>query len=219
MMDHYGQFPKEVRDRLHIIIVDDGSQRIDALSTLRKEYGAIPQSPRLDLWRIEVDIPWNQPEANNLAVRECVTRWFVRFDIDHWLTLTNMIELLKFVDGGPKEAVYPFSRTCAGPVLKGIGRRNLRPHPNIFLCTRDLWNKVGGSDETLSGNYGHDDFAGGRLLRYGQSPLKICIENFEEGTDCLPRDPSINRKKRKERGRNLKFVHSDKYVHLVSSQV
>ena len=99
------KYTADIRKRLYVFIVDDGSQKYDALSVIQKKY-----RDKLDitLYRIDIDIPWNMPEANNLAFREIKTDYVIRLDIDHFFNEESILDILSL---NIKDNVcYKFSR-------------------------------------------------------------------------------------------------------------
>ena len=68
-LDLYSSFSKELLSKLRLLIVDDGSQREHAFDVARNYTDKL----NLDLYRIDVDIPFNMPQANNIAFKETKT--------------------------------------------------------------------------------------------------------------------------------------------------
>ena len=62
-LENYYKFKESTRKRFTIFIVDDGSKD-DALQYIEKKYLL---KLNIILYRIDIDIPWNTPETNNLA--------------------------------------------------------------------------------------------------------------------------------------------------------
>lgn len=139
-------YPKLLRDRTEIIVVDDGSKKAPALEVVQAEGGF----PLLDLriYRVLVDIPWNQDGARNLAMSECHTLWAFMTDMDHLLPPDQMALMLKMpLKHG--EYYMPDQRLTNGESLQ-------RPHPNSYVMSRsDFWT-MGGYDEDFAGYYGSD---------------------------------------------------------------
>ncbi len=124
---------------LSIVIVDDGSpapcvKPVDVPSEVR-------------LFRIEVDIRWNWLAARNIGARHAADGWLLLTDMDHVLPEATLESLV--TGAHDPRVVYAFSRrehTGAGA----------SPHSASFFMTRQLFWKIGGYDETLSGHYGTD---------------------------------------------------------------
>jgi len=112
-----------------VIIVDDGHP--DALKPL----------PGLDIYRVEEDIPWNQPGARNLGFQES-EGWIICADIDHLITKENIGRILEM--DKKKGTIYY------------LGREDSISW-NLYLIHKDDFERIGGYDEDFSGHYGYDD--------------------------------------------------------------
>ena len=87
-------FSKNIRQKLRVIVVDDGSKiepALDVINEMKLESKII-----LKLVRIDIDIPWNQPEANNIGIHHAKTDYVLRTDIDHYFTEENIVNILNF---------------------------------------------------------------------------------------------------------------------------
>lgn len=171
---------------IEFLFIDDGSQqRLKDIESWRKW-------PNAKQIRIEKDIPWNQPYANNLGLKYLSLyseeELVLRMDIDHYFTKEDFQEIKK-IEVGPKEIVF-FER------IKGSS------HPNIYLArVQDLLD-AGGYNEAFCGNYGLDDKELNWRLRqkgfkFSKSNFKALINN-DAKTRGLKRDDSVNRKKLKK---------------------
>jgi hypothetical protein len=139
--------PAEVREALHLIVVDDGSPK----SPLGEFTAACMRGLGLasvQLFRITVDVRWNWIAARNLAVSQASTEWVLMTDIDHIVPEATMrrIQEVKLSDRN----VYRFSRVDVPDLTP------YKPHPNSWLMTRAMFDKIGGYDERFSGYYGTD---------------------------------------------------------------
>jgi hypothetical protein len=138
--------PRDLLDTLCVIVVDDGSPDGPAC-------GAAIGCP-LTIYRIEVDVRWNQDAARNIAVAHARTRWVLLTDIDHlvpretWATLaaTKL----------SKHYVYRFGRMTLDADGEKPTLSPYKPHPNSWLMTRDMYDRIGGYDERFAGHYGTD---------------------------------------------------------------
>jgi hypothetical protein len=85
-------------------------------------------------------------------------------DMDHVVT-ARCLEVL--FEQNNKQAVYTLGR------LEPDGSRtkrpdgSLKPHPNTFVITKELYWKIGGYDEDYCGRYGTDGLFRHRLFSYG----------------------------------------------------
>lgn len=132
--------PEECRSHLRLIIVDDGSPSDPAF------YEDIGMP--LDIFRIDVDIPWNQDAARNIGVEQAPEGWILLTDMDHLIPAATIIHVLKVKL--KEKYVYTFGRVTAPKMTP------YKPHPNSWLMTRKMYNEIGGYDERLAGLYGTD---------------------------------------------------------------
>jgi hypothetical protein len=104
-----------------------------------------------ETYRIDNDIPWNQPAANNLGLskieRDCL---LLRMDIDHWIEPQDY-ELLPTVG---QNVLIKFDRIVHNP----DGTTYDAPAANnIFLALASTIKDIGGYNEEFCGAYGYDD--------------------------------------------------------------
>lgn len=137
--------------------------------------------------RIDEDIPWNMPRANNLGFSHLDENDVVlRMDIDHFITKEE-VDILNTVKLQPKE-VMKFRRKNASDCP-----------PNIYLArVKDLID-VGGYNEVFCGNYGFEDRDLMDRLRnngavFTKSPIEIYVD-IHKHTIGLDRDTTINKEK------------------------
>jgi hypothetical protein len=135
-------YPKELREHVSAIVVDDGSPESPASDVLVGIERPFP----IRLFRIEKDIRWNWLAARNIAMSKA-QGWCVLTDMDHVVPLETLDAVL--FGAYDSKVIYRFSRREADG-------KKIHPHPNSMLMTRDMFWKVGGYDEALSGHYGTD---------------------------------------------------------------
>jgi hypothetical protein len=153
--------PLDLARCLDVIVVDDGSPTAPAIDALSEEPPVFDfmraRGIFFRLYRMGVDVRWNQDACRNIGVREAKTRWVLLTDMDHvvpaatWRRL--MCQKLK------KERAYRFARVNA-PALDPY-----KPHPNSWALTTDRYWLAGGYDEALAGHYGTDGDFKVRLQR------------------------------------------------------
>ena len=140
--------PWQARDKVKWIVVDDGSPRWPAQHS--------PCCISLEIYRIEVDVRWNQDAARNIGVHHSETPWLLLTDMDHWVPRRTWQTVLNAdLDEGK---VYRFSR---------VNEPDFEPyknHPNTWLMARWVWDKIGGYDERFAGYYGTDADFRNRVL-------------------------------------------------------
>jgi hypothetical protein len=135
--------PDALRDQIAVVVVDDGSPDGEAKGT---SIGC-----PLSIYRIDVDVRWNQDAARNIAAANAVTQWLLLTDMDHIVSLPAWKRVLQ--QKLHKTSVYRFSRTTLEPSLK---ETPYKPHPNSWLMTRAMYDLIGGYDERFAGHYGTD---------------------------------------------------------------
>jgi hypothetical protein len=164
--DMVRKFSKEVRKGIRMIVVDDGSP-------LRP---AEPGDPgcSLEIYRIGVDIRWNQDAARNIGAHFATTDWLLLTDMDHmvpeatWQYLQTA-ELEQYTS-------YKFSRVSA-PAMG-----EYKPHPNSYFMTKTIWDRVGGYDERFAGYYGTDGDFRDRLNQHSS------VTMLKQNIIRVPRD-------------------------------
>lgn len=140
--DEWASYPQDVKDRLRITIVDDGSARDPALPHFRN----IGIETRL--YRILVDKPWNWDGARNLGLHEIPSEPVLHTDMDHLLPVASAKRL---VEMKVKEGRYYVPAR-----IRAVDGQPHHRHPNSWIMQRDLHWRAGGYDERFSGLYGKD---------------------------------------------------------------
>lgn len=193
-LEHYSKFEQKIRSQFILFIVDDGS-RENALNIIVDKYLS---KLNIILYRINIDIPWNQGEANNLAFSNIKTDYVLRTDIDHIIDENNLNKLLNSNLNLDKN-FYVFQRKSICGIIK-------TSHPNTYIISRKNYLKVNGYNESLCGNYGDDiDF----IPRIQKIIQKVELKDIEikvfmnHYTRSLVRDTTINYNKLK----NPKLSH------------
>jgi hypothetical protein len=141
--------PADLKADLAVIVVDDGSPNGDAQG---EEIGC-----PLAVFKIGVDVRWNQDAARNIAAHHADTRWLLLTDIDHLVPRDTFARILGRKLS--KTTVYRLSRqTLMSRPRPGAAlvTTAYKPHPNSWLLTRATYEKIGGYDERFAGHYGTD---------------------------------------------------------------
>lgn len=140
---HYAAFAamsEPVRERVCLIVVDDGSP----------EHPAQPEDCGIafELYRMGVDIRWNQDACRNLGVDRACGGWILLTDIDHMIPESTLRGIMR-AELNPN-VVYKFARVSEPDMFP------YKPHPNSWLMTKAMYDKIGGYDERFAGLYGTD---------------------------------------------------------------
>lgn len=141
----WAELPKDLRDHLSFVVVDDGSPRYPLRETVSEE---LARQIRLRAFRIKVDVRWNWLAARNIGMYHGAESGFrVMTDMDHVIT-EDVFRGLIFGVHDPN-IIYRFSR-------REHTGKSIHPHPNSWFMTRAMFWKIGGYDEACSGFYGTD---------------------------------------------------------------
>lgn len=188
------KWPESIKSRFRVVVVDDGSENAPAGAVARP--GGIPA---VEIYRVCVNIPWHQHGARNLGAHVASDGWLLMTDMDHVLTPCAAGQIFDRMDGGKLDpaTVYMLDRVEADTGKPTLDRfDNAKPHPNSFVMTRDMYWRVGGYDEDLTGVYGTDRYFRDRVFRTARrGHLSIPLVRYWR--DIVP-DASTNGLPRKE---------------------
>jgi hypothetical protein len=179
-MIRWGDWPATHRKWLSAIIVDDGSPEHPAGRVL----AGVRQPFPIRLFRIEQDVRWNWLAARNLAFSHA-RGWCIVTDIDHIIPPTTMDALL-WGEHDPS-IIYRFSR-------REYSGEDIPAHPNSWFMTREMFWRIGGHDEALSGYYGTDGEYRRRAAK--TAPIRILSDRLIREEHV--RDSSTTRYLRKQ---------------------
>lgn len=199
----YRTLPPEIARALHVVIVDDGSPTKPAAPIARAIDWSFLGS--FQLWRMGVDVRWNQDACRNVGVREAPTKWVLLTDMDHVVPFHTWSRLM--VGKLSKGMVYRFSR---------LSMPDLSPyklHPNTWALTRDMYWAVGGYDEALAGNYGTDgDFLVRVRRRLEEEPEQLAEFVIRYPREVIPdaSTTSLTRKSLEDKARVSQLIAARK---------
>jgi hypothetical protein len=175
-------WPKELREYVRLIVVDDCSPEFPAVQVFHTA-SKMPFATRL--FRVDRDVRWNWLAARNIgAFRAYEHGWYAgdlhdprdraALDQGGWLLLTDMDHIVgpgtmeMLVHGEhDREIIYRFSRRDR----KADVEVPIHPHPNSWFMTREMFWRVGGYDERMSGYYGSDSYYRRRCA--ATAPIRI----------------------------------------------
>jgi hypothetical protein len=178
--------PKDLRSALRLIVVDDGSDILQRGETVLPEC-AKPATIEdagvaFELYRIKVNVRWNQDAARNLAVAKAQTEWLLLTDIDH-LAPAETLTLLVNGRHDP-DTVYRFKRKTW---LPNNNLEEYKPHPNSWFMTKAFYDAIGGYDERFAGLYGTDaDFKERIWAKLGCEPVMLDQFLFRVPRETIP---------------------------------
>jgi hypothetical protein len=98
--EHFRKMPHEVSKRMAVIIVDDGSPNYPAWG----EYIGM----KLSVYRVGVNVRWNQDACRNIGVHHTETQWVLLTDMDHMLPVKTAEYLVNNKFDG--RIAYKFTR-------------------------------------------------------------------------------------------------------------
>jgi hypothetical protein len=152
-------YPERMRTHLSVVVVDDGSPRHPA-SEVVDRLGPFPFPLRL--FRIEVDVRWNWLAARNIGAHYAADGWLLLTDMDH-VVPNETLHAMVFGAHDPS-IVYAFHRSEHTGVVAN-------PHSASFFMTREMFWRIGGYDEALSGHYGTDGVYRRELAKHARITL------------------------------------------------
>jgi len=139
--------PPELKANISVIVTDDGSPTQPAI---HEDTGV----RRSQLYRIKVDIRWNQDAARNIGVKYAKTDFVLMTDIDHIVPQATWEKLIK-EERWRKDYAYSFHRKTLVSTNPDV-LVDYKPHPNSWFISKELFERVGGYDERFAGYYGTD---------------------------------------------------------------
>jgi predicted glycosyltransferase involved in capsule biosynthesis len=161
---------------IDVIFIDDGSK-----IPLKCDWATV--------YRIDKDIPWNMPQANNLGFSKIPNEIVLRLDIDHYFSIDDLKKLDKIKV--KENEIIKFERLYKNRIIKA--------NKNIYLGRVNDIVKIGGYNEIFCGNYGCEDTE--LMLRMSKNKFKfttsdiICMVDEDSSTKGLNRSTDINHRK------------------------
>lgn len=189
-------YASHVLPHVEVIIVDDGSPEHPAAPVMEK-LKPLPMAVRL--FRMEKDIPWNQPGCNNIAFHMARGNWLIHMDVEHMLPPEDFLRL--FQTPLQLHTTYKFARHMAifHPQGHMVLQQSLRSPPNIYCTHKQSLLAIRGYNEKYAGHYGDDFEFLPRLAAVTNtvllSDIRCVVDKGVKGYARLSRDVSINRER------------------------
>ena len=159
-INNWRSYSPEQREQLEVIIVDDCSPMPIWLC---------PDFPmNIKAYYIVTDIYWNISGALNLGHSQATHKWHVNLDFDHILT-PNEFDKINNFDKKDNTIYYLKRSKSQTPTIP------YKPSPNAFVISSENYKRIGGYDENLAGNGGHND----TLIKMLMNKEKYTIDNID----------------------------------------
>lgn len=139
-IEHWKKFTVPVK----IILVDDGSEKYPAIDTM--EHYRVGRN--VSLYAVEENIGFNSHGCRNLGAAVAKTDWLIFLDIDHFISPEDLQKIYHMdLD---QNFWYSF---------KTSHNNNIFPSMNSFMCSKDMFEKGGGYNESWTPHhYGDREF-------------------------------------------------------------
>src|SRR5262245_18187880 len=180
----WGRWPASIRANVNLVMVDDCSPDTPAIRILQQwAHNEIPFPIRL--FRVDREVRWNWLAARNIGAYYAQDGWFMLTDMDHVIGPASMTTLQ--CGQHNENTIYRFSRHER--------HQPIHPHSNSWFMTKEMYWRVGGYDERMSGYYGSDSYYRRRCA--ATAPIRI-MSNVVLGRHEHDGDSSTIRYKRKQ---------------------
>jgi hypothetical protein len=208
-------YSPEARAHLHVIVVDDCSEKGRA-ERFVEETGIAS----LRVFRTLQKVRWNWLFSRNLGWQYATSEWCLWTDIDHVVPAETMQHLVT-MDLDPLN-VYRLNRIDAPhpwpyDLSECSIREQKRTHPNTWLMTRSMYDVIGGYDERLSGCYGTDGEFKDRVNNNARAIVLLTDVHIRYGREIIPDASTVGltRKNDKKNDEDLKArrIARDKIKH------
>lgn len=191
LISEWKKYDEKILKDIEFIITDDCSRNFP-LKNFNKQ-----ESLNVRFFEIQQKVNWNWLACRNIGAYYAKGKWILVTDIDHFISKED-IEIIyrriKFLNG---DYVYMMER-------RNLQNKRMNTHGNSFLMTREMYWKIGGYDETLSGKYSGTTMAyKKRVLRDTKGFQLINVPlHWISGDDVADSQTQLSRE---ENSRDLEF--------------
>lgn len=140
-VENLNNLPPGMAEQITLIVVDDCSPTAPAVVEPGQRFA-------VEVYRLAVDVAWNQDACRNLGMRHVKSEWVLLTDMDH-VPSERLIDRLLTMPLDTSR-FYRMARVSAPDASA------YKPHPNSYVLTKSLYWRVGGYDERWAGAYGTD---------------------------------------------------------------
>lgn len=202
-LETWMSYPDDVRDQIRIVVIDDGSP--EPAAPIVRESGL-----EIEVYRVLVDIMWNQHGARNLGATVAHRGWMLMNDLDHVLLPESARELVSRLPDLTPAAWYRFSRRRTRQLEDGaLETFPIKVPINIFLVDREVYWRAGGYDEDYCGCLCGSGYFHRAMSQHARpAQLDVCLDVYSANiipdatTPFLPRGESQTdecRRRRREK--------------------
>jgi len=207
-VQEWESYPDEIKEKLKIYITDDCSDTKPLSKVLR-----FPEKIEGHAYRITTKVQWNWITCRNIGAHHCDTKWLLVTDIDHMVSKKSMEKLMFLLDHLDPRLFYFFTR-------ENVKGEEIKMHSNSYLMTRDMYWKIGGFDEQLSGLF-FGTTASYRRRAYNQvgNPPTLAIPLTTFATEDIPDANSLDtfdRNKTRDESKLAKIMKKKEPVKVLS---
>ena len=200
LIDRYNSYSNEVKEKLNLIFIDDGS----------KFPLNLPENNlNITLLRINIDKPWNQSGARNLGACYASDETLIMMDAD-WFMPEKTFIFYSQIDIYDNE-IIPL------PWTESLSIQAKRVLPNLFIIKKQTFFHINCYDEDYCGIYGDDlffrkyIFSKNIKVRIFDVPVLPHGEYIHNNSHNLHRNTTSIRKKL---CKNYKLKHSKKILNF-----
>lgn len=160
LFNQWKKYDEDVLKNIEFIITDDCSKKFP-LKNINK-----PEELNIRYFEIQQKVDWNWLACRNVGAFHSKGKWLLITDIDHFVRHDNIKVLHKKIKYISEEYVYMLER-------RNLSDKRINNHGNSFLMTREMYWKIGGYDETLSGRYSGTTMAYKKRILWNTKGLKL----------------------------------------------